>query len=134
MWKPIEDYEGLYEVSAGGEVRRVGGGILKLQKETHGYASVSLSKNGKRISRKVHRLVAKAFIPNPYGYNVINHKDGDKKNNSAANLEWTTSAQNNQHSWDIGRNHNTEKQREAARRTIGFAREVRLQRLAGGGS
>jgi len=131
MWKPIEVYEELYEVSDTGHVCRVGGEILKPQDESHGYLSVSLSKNGKRKSFKVHRLVAKAFVLNPHKLNVVNHLDGNKKNCSASNLEWTTSANNNQHSWNLGLNRNTEKQRNAARKTIGFARLTRLLKLAG---
>lgn len=133
VWKPVEEYEGLYEVSNRGDIRRIGGGILKPQNETHGYSSVSLSKNGKRISKKVHRLVARAFILNPHGYRVTNHLDGNKKNNAASNLEWTTVAANNQHAWDNGLNRNTEKQRASARQTVKIAREARLRRIAAGG-
>jgi hypothetical protein len=132
MWKPIEGYEGLYEVSNLGEVRRVGGSVLKPQNDSHGYSSVSLSKYGKRISKKIHRLVAKAFVPNPAEHMVINHINGDKRNNAVENLEWTTPRANNQHAWDNGLNRNTEKQRASARKTIGIAREARLLRIAGG--
>jgi hypothetical protein len=131
MWKSIDGYEGLYEVSNLGEVRRIGGEILKPQKESHGYSSISLSKHGIRINKKIHRLVAKAFVENPRNLNVTNHIDGNKKNNLSSNLEWTTSKENNQHSWSIGLNHNTEKQRESARQCIGYAREFRLATLAG---
>lgn len=132
MWKPVEGYEGLYEVSDQGEVRRIGGSLLKPQNESHGYASVSLSKNGKRVSKKIHRLVANAFVPNPDGCKVINHIDGNKKHNPASNLEWTTSSANNQHAWDHGLNRNTEKQRASARKTIANAREARLRKIGRG--
>lgn len=51
---------------------------------------------------RVHRLVAEAFIPNPNGYPIVNHKDGNKGNNDVSNLEWVTYSQNNQHAYDIG--------------------------------
>jgi hypothetical protein len=66
------------------------------------------------VNAKIHRLVAQAFVANPNGYNVVNHLDGDKTNNAASNLEWTTSHGNNQHAWDTGLNRNTLKQRLSA--------------------
>lgn len=85
-WKDISGYEGLYEVSNLGRVRR-NGKILKPLKDS-GYLRAHLSKNG--IAKKVliHRLVAFAFIPNPNNYPEINHKDEDKTNNTVENLEW----------------------------------------------
>lgn len=59
-----------------------------------GYIGVGLSKNNKRTFHLVHRLVAKAFIPNPCGYNVVNHKDENSHNNRADNLEWCTQKYN----------------------------------------
>lgn len=56
---------------------------------------VVLCANGKQKTYLVHRLVAKAFVPNPYHYLLINHKDEDEKNNRASNLEWCTSKYNN---------------------------------------
>ena len=114
MWKPVSGYEGLYEVSDTGQVRRVGGNVLKPQNESHGYLSVSLSKNGHKISKKIYRLVAVAFVENPENCNVVNHLDGNKHNDDAQNLEWTTIAGNNKHAWDIRLNHNTENQRLSA--------------------
>jgi hypothetical protein len=133
MWKMIKGYEGVYEVSDHGEIRRVGGFILKMQDDTHGYLYVSLSKNSIVKNIKVHRLVAAAFLDNPTNLNVINHLDGNKMNNSPENLEWTTTAGNNQHAWDTGLNHNTEKQRLSAvisgREAIKIAQEKHKKKI-----
>ena len=87
-FRDIPGYEGMYEVSNLGRVRR-DGKILKPLKDS-GYLQVHLSKNG--IAKKVliHRLVALAFLPNPQNLPCINHKDEDKTNNYVNNLEWCT--------------------------------------------
>lgn len=106
-WRPVKDYEGLYEVSDLGRVRSVahklwnGKGyfvtqtkIIKPRKKCWGYMSVALSKNGKAKEFKVHRLVAEMFIPNPHKFPQINHKDECKTNNKVSNLEWCTAKYN----------------------------------------
>lgn len=96
-WRAAVGFEGLYEVSNFGKVRHkngleIGGGI-----NSYGYRAYSLFKDGKRYTGKGHRLVAEAFIPNPCGKRNVNHKDGDKDNNSADNLEWATHGENGKH-------------------------------------
>lgn len=87
----IQGYEGLYKVSNKGEVLSVRSGkLLKAGKNSHGYMNVALTQNGKSKTHKVHRLVATAFIPNLNNLPYINHKDEDKTNNNAENLEWCT--------------------------------------------
>ncbi len=113
-WKPVEELNGLYEVSDCGCVRRTNGNELKLLLDTHGYPIVYPSINGKDRPMKVHRLVAKAFLPNPDNKPQVNHIDGVKTNNKIDNLEWVTQAENNAHAWLTGLNHNTEKQRASA--------------------
>ena len=66
------------------------GKALRQIRNNSGYLCVNLCKHGRRWKRLVHRLVAEAFIPNPLGLETVNHKDEDKANNSAANLEWMT--------------------------------------------
>lgn len=101
-WRDIEGYEGLYQVSNEGRIKSLQREIVykdgrkKILKEKilHnflsdlGYCHVMLSKNGVPKRYKVHRLVAKAFIPNPNNLPIINHKDENPKNNSVENLEW----------------------------------------------
>lgn len=70
---------------------------LATETTSKGYLRVALFKNGKRKWHKVHRLVAKAFIPNPYNKPQINHVDGNKENNSITNLEWVTDEENKLH-------------------------------------
>ena len=88
-FRDIPDYEGMYEVSNLGRVRR-DGKILKPFKNKKGYLLVSLFKNGTKKNARIHRLVAQSFIPNPQNLPQINHKDEDKTNNAVENLEWCT--------------------------------------------
>lgn len=104
VWKPIEGYEGLYEVSNLGRVRslefRNGSGrhrritVLSPTDNGHGYKIIGLLVNGKRKNHYVHRLVAKAFVPNPDSLPVIDHIDHDRGNNVADNLRWMTQGDN----------------------------------------
>lgn len=98
IWKPIEGYEN-YEVSNHGHVRNTkkDGRLMTACRVTHGYLAVSLSKDGKRRFRLLHRLVAEAFIPNPDGKPQVNHKDRVKTNNCIDNLEWVTCEENITH-------------------------------------
>ena len=97
-WKAIDGYEGLYEVSNTGKVRsfkKSRKGHILVPAATRGYDSVGLcSGDGSKTTVLVHRLVATAFVPNPNGYKEVNHKDENKKNNNADNLEWCTRAYN----------------------------------------
>lgn len=89
VWKDIEDYEGLYQVSNMGRVKSlIKGIILKQWNDKDGYKLVGMSKNKRKKTFKVHRLVAKAFIKNPNNLPLVNHKDENKANNEVNNLEW----------------------------------------------
>ena len=117
VWKPIKNYEAFYEVSNHGRVRskdrtikvpfgRSGikkGRIVKPQLNSRGYLRVLLSNEVSKKYFFVHRLVAAAFIDNPEGLPVINHKDFNPLNNNADNLEWTTPLGNTRYSLDRGR-------------------------------
>lgn len=101
---PVVGYEGIYEVSNYGHVyglkRKNARGqivnpIVKATKPNNrGYIQICLSKDGKQKYMLLHRIVAEAFIPNPEGLPQVNHKDENKNNNSADNLEWCTNAYN----------------------------------------
>lgn len=111
-WKEIEGFYGL-EISNTGIVRRVAFGNedkanikkyekkipynLKTSLDKDGYVLIVLSSDKKRLHTRVHRLVAKAFIPNPENKPQVNHIDGNKQNNYVNNLEWATSSENIQH-------------------------------------
>ena len=91
QWQPVFGYEGLYEVNQFGQIRNKDGQIMRqrLKKAKYTvYKKVSLYKNGKYKHLYVHRIVAQAFIPNPKGFDLINHKDEDGTNNVVDNLEW----------------------------------------------
>lgn len=105
IWLPVKGYEGLYEVSNFGAIRSLQkidalGRLkheksLKANKRKNGYLKVSLYKNGKANHYLVHRLVCEAFLPNPCGLRLVNHKDENKQNNHVGNLEWCDSKYNN---------------------------------------
>lgn len=88
IWKTIEDFP-LYEISINGEVRhKVNKIIRKPYVGKRGYPIVTMYNNGKLYVRTIHRLIGKAFIPNPHNLPTINHIDGNKLNYSISNLEW----------------------------------------------
>lgn len=110
IWKDIPDFERYYQASNLGNIRSitrkakvkilnndfrtVKGQLISPAITKDGYLKVSLSKNHKRYYFRVHRLIAKTFIPNLNNYPEINHKDENKLNNNVDNLEWCTSKYN----------------------------------------
>ncbi len=114
IWKPIEGYDGFYEISNYGRVKSFigwnGHEVVKRERLLTPYkhrasknyfrSVVKLRKNGEVKDHKVHQLVAKAFIPNPNDYKIINHIDGNPLNNRVDNLEWCTQSQNIKHAYD----------------------------------
>ena len=98
LWKDINGYEGLYQVSNLGRVKRVTTGrILKGRQHPHGYLLVTLSKHNIKSTKTIHRLVAENFIPKTENKSDVNHIDEDKTNNKVSNLEWVTSKENINH-------------------------------------
>lgn len=97
IWKDVPGYEGLYRVSNMGRVKRVASDRILLYdcSDKRGYLRVTLCKYGKTKRHLVHRLVAFAFIPNPYGYRCVNHLDENPLNNCVENLEWCSHKINN---------------------------------------
>lgn len=105
MWKAIEGTNGMIEISDDGHIRSLLRGtpyVLKTQKDSKGYHRIRLTLNRERVSYKIHREVAKAFIPNPDNLPQVNHKDGNKDNNSVSNLEWVSNKQNCHHAIENG--------------------------------
>ena len=108
IWKDVQGYEGIYQVSNFGRVKSLGRfvdrlasghcwqkeRILKPNKTKYGYLNVILSKKGKTKTFSVHRLVAVAFIPNPENKPQIDHINADKTNNTVNNLRWVTCKEN----------------------------------------
>lgn len=76
--------------------------VMKPYIGASGYRRVNLSKNGKAQKYLIHRLIAKVFIPNPESLPCVNHKDGDKSNNTVSNLEWCTYSENQKHAYSTG--------------------------------
>lgn len=105
-WRPVVGYEGLYEVSDWGRVKSLDriidtilgykqfckGKMLKNSKDKNGYLFVALGSKNK--NKKVHRLVAQAFIPNPENKSEIDHIDGNPQNNFVENLKWANRKEN----------------------------------------
>ena len=87
--KDIQGYEGVYAVTSCGKVYSYKSKkFLSLGKRRDGYLQITLHKNDKQKTYRVHRLVAEAYLPNPEGLPQVNHKDENKENNALPNLEW----------------------------------------------
>lgn len=106
LWLPYPEIS-KYEVSTHGNVRVFHGGHNKWQMKSQrsdkdGYKTVSITDdNGKESTRRVHRMVAATFIPNPSNCPVVHHKDNVKWNNHVSNLEWTTISFNTKHAYHV---------------------------------
>lgn len=119
LWKPVVGYEGCYEVSNIGRVRRLSGILYKKNRfnpkgfkwkgrilrpisDKRGYFHVDLSMNNIRKKHSVHQLVARAFIPNPLNREIINHINAKPGDNRVENLEWSTPKENKIHAVMMG--------------------------------
>jgi hypothetical protein len=119
IWKDIAGYEGKYQVSNFGRIKslpintglKVGqrhfDKMLTPVKDTTGYYRVHLRRDGRDKRIAVHRLVAMAFVENPKMYKYVNHKDENKTNNNASNLEWCTAKYNTNYGTSVQRRRNT---------------------------
>lgn len=115
IWKPIKDYEGLYEVSNTGRIRSIERTVKRLNRyktytnqlipekikkgspDKDGYLKVGLWKNNKCCTTSIHRIVATAFINNPKMLPQVNHLDENKCNNRVDNLQWCSPLENINH-------------------------------------
>ena len=103
IWKEIPFTNGEYMVSNHGKVKTTKTGrILKPIIDPRGYERVCLFRSERKKRYKVHRLVATVFIDNSDNKPQVNHKDGNKRNNSVENLEWVTNDENMHHSRENG--------------------------------
>ena len=100
IWKPVKDFEGLYEVSNQGRVRSLNYRnqncvkVMSPNLAKNGYLVARLMKDGRKYHLLLHRLVAQSFIEKAEGLYVVNHKDENKTNNHVSNLEWCTQKYN----------------------------------------
>lgn len=113
-WVELKGNREIYMIGSNGNVKtkdregarghRVDGHILKQHENSNGYLRVSMRLDGDEKNKNylVHRLVAKSFIPEVDGKPFVNHKDGDKHNNTVENLEWCNKSENEKHAWKIG--------------------------------
>lgn len=102
IYKDIIGYEGEYYISNKGNVKSKKAKvdiILKPRISNCGYLRIALNKNKSKKQYSIHRLVAKAFIPNSENKSQVNHIDGVKTNNFVENLEWVTPSENTTHSY-----------------------------------
>ena len=96
IFKSIKGFEGLYEISNKGNVKNlITNKILKLSLRANGYYYINLHKNKKLYNKRVNRLVAETFIPNPNNLSCVNHKNEIKTDNRVENLEWCDYHYNN---------------------------------------
>ena len=116
IWKDIDGYEGIYQISNLGNVKSLrrevihpdgriqvrNERIMSKRESIDGYYIAKLNVNNQSKSIAIHRLVAQAFIPNPDNLPEVNHVDTNRKNNCVDNLEWCTHADNVSHSAKLG--------------------------------
>lgn len=143
IWKDIEGYEGIYQVSNLGRVKSIARKVkysrgnhsyyqyqqerlLSANQKSNGYLECSLYKDSKRTHKYIHRLVADAFIDNPNNLPVVNHIDEDKQNNKVDNLEWCTVSYNNTYGTRIDRKVKNTDYRKNSRKIIGEKNNIRI--------
>lgn len=133
-WRKVIDSSGFYEVSSTGRVRSLdmpmctlggvkwikSGRILSLSPNSDGYLAIKVPK-----TRRVHRLVAIAFIPNPDNKPEVNHIDGNKQNNHVDNLEWVTRVEQIRHAYSTGLKSNVGVKNPSAKLTEADVRIIR---------
>ena len=139
VWRPIARSGGAYEVSSLGrvrsmdrEVRHPSGGIaikrgmvLKPVADSYGYLKCKVTEDGKLVERKIHRLVAQAFLP-PTDLPQVNHLDFDRSNNVVANLEWVNNSDNMRHAVAAGRHSSAKNPRKAKKLTVEKVAQIRV--------
>lgn len=134
-WKDIGGYKGIYQISNQGRAKSFHKGkerILKQCPDKDGYPLIALY-NGSYKTKKVHRLVALLFIPNPENKPTVNHKWGNKLDNRACALEWATQSENNLHAYrELGRKAKTGKEHPCSKPVSQYSKSGKLIRSFGG--
>lgn len=111
LWKPVPGYEGIYEVSTFGRIRSFfSAKCLKPDANSKGYLRVWLVKDGLKKRYFIHRLVALTFLPKPFNYNIINHRDENPQNNYVWNLEWCNHKYNSNYGYVKAKHIRTKKE------------------------
>ena len=132
IWRDVKGYDGKYQVSNLGNVRSVDrtffnacgvmvtrrGTMLKPTQNQGGYMKVTMHKEGVVNIVVIHRLVAEAFLQNPNNLPQVNHKDGNKRNNDASNLEWCTALHNMHHAKKHGLRNNALRYAKSMRKAV----------------
>jgi len=120
IWQTVEGFS-KYEISRFGQiVTKKTGKLRKNCRTEKGYLVCQLiSDSGKKTTVKVHRMVAKTYLPNPEGKPIVHHRDGDRENNSFWNLEWVTAQENTDEAVSAGK----------IKRIIGKAQRERIVEL-----
>lgn len=135
MWKGAYGFNN-YLCSEKGEIYSLlTNKIIKTCNDKNGYKQIALIKDGKKKTIKIHRLVAQTFIPNPENKPQVNHKDGNKKNNSVSNLEWCTAKENIRHAVKTGlkndRKANNEKLNEIKKLITEGKKNIEIEKETG---
>jgi hypothetical protein len=139
IWKDVNGYEGVYQVSNHGRLKGLGREVFTKTNKTYyiperiiastinsrGYRMASLWFNGKGKLKLLHRIIAETFIPNPENLPQVNHIDGNKLNNDISNLEWVTSQDNIIHAY----NHNLIHPALGINRNVGHFVEEDIKRI-----
>ena len=102
-FKPVKNYEGIYEISGDGKIYSIKRQrVLEERIHRQGYRTAMLCLNGEMKSYYIHRLIAESFLEKQVGKDCVNHKDGNKSNNSVYNLEWVNRSENTLHKYATG--------------------------------
>lgn len=107
-WRDVPGYEGWYQVSNLGQIRRIAPGkstfvgrILNPKTDDHGYIRITLHKKGRGKTIRIHRIIMETFHGECPSGMEVNHKNGDKTDNRLSNLEYVTLQENMHHSWNV---------------------------------
>jgi hypothetical protein len=149
-WKPVVGWEGYYEVSSLGRIKRLPlkitclskqgnpclkkwkGGFLSPHINKDGHFYIGLCKNGERKILKVHRIVAEAFLVPVPGKTHIDHIDANKLNNTPSNLRWCTHAENIRYGWETGCYNNVGSKHPLSKLTEEIVKQIKIE-IANGG-